>query len=67
MDWGDLANPLWKGRMRIIEKSNQVALHFEDSQNGELLPSCPRTNQLITYEQAIVCPFDLPVLQLLIN
>ncbi|RDB21422.1 Adaptin ear-binding coat-associated protein 2 [Hypsizygus marmoreus] len=35
-DWGDLAQPLWKGRLRIIEKSQGVALHFEDAQTGEL-------------------------------
>ncbi|GLB34788.1 putative adaptin ear-binding coat-associated protein 1 NECAP-1 [Lyophyllum shimeji] len=35
-EWGDLAQPLWKGRLRIIEKSQGVALQFEDSQTGEL-------------------------------
>jgi len=35
-EWGDLANPLWKGRLRIIETSKGVALHFEDPQTGEL-------------------------------
>jgi hypothetical protein len=35
-DWGDLAAPLWKGRLRIIEKSAGAALFFEDSQTGEL-------------------------------
>jgi adaptin ear-binding coat-associated protein 1/2 len=34
-DWGDLANPLWKGRLRIIEKSQGAALYFEDPQTGE--------------------------------
>ncbi|KAA1469379.1 adaptin ear-binding coat-associated protein 1 NECAP-1 [Dentipellis sp. KUC8613] len=29
-DWGDLASPLWKGRMRIIEKADAVSLLFED-------------------------------------
>jgi adaptin ear-binding coat-associated protein 1/2 len=33
-EWGDLSQPLWKGRMRIVEKSNTVALLFEDSQTG---------------------------------
>ncbi|KIM62004.1 hypothetical protein SCLCIDRAFT_1215340 [Scleroderma citrinum Foug A] len=33
-DWGDLANPLWKGRLRIIEKGKSAALMFEDSQTG---------------------------------
>lgn len=35
-DWGDLANPLWKGRLRIIEKGKSAALMFEDSQTGDL-------------------------------
>ncbi|KAF9227722.1 adaptin ear-binding coat-associated protein 1 NECAP-1 [Gyrodon lividus] len=35
-DWGDLANPLWKGRLRIVEKSNNAAILFEDAQTGEL-------------------------------
>jgi len=35
-EWGDLAHPLWKGRLRIIEKSSSAALYFEDAQTGEL-------------------------------
>ncbi|KAF8201782.1 adaptin ear-binding coat-associated protein 1 [Pholiota molesta] len=35
-DWGDLASPLWKGRLRIIENSKGAALHLEDAQTGEL-------------------------------
>ncbi|KAH7911415.1 hypothetical protein BJ138DRAFT_1238440 [Hygrophoropsis aurantiaca] len=35
-DWGDLAQPLWKGRLRFIEKSNTSALLFEDISTGEL-------------------------------
>ncbi|KAH7889526.1 hypothetical protein F5I97DRAFT_1924063 [Phlebopus sp. FC_14] len=35
-DWGDLANPLWKGRLRVVEKAKKVALVFEDLQTGEL-------------------------------
>ncbi|CAL1705761.1 unnamed protein product [Somion occarium] len=35
-EWGDLANPLWKGRIRIIERSRGVALQFEDATTGEL-------------------------------
>jgi hypothetical protein len=33
-DWGNLAEPLWKGRLRIIENSKGAALHLEDSQTG---------------------------------
>jgi len=35
-EWGDLSQPLWKGRMRIVEKSDTVSLLFEDAQTGEL-------------------------------
>lgn len=35
-DWGDLANPLWKGRLRIVEKAGSATLLFEDSQTGKL-------------------------------
>ncbi|TFK30059.1 adaptin ear-binding coat-associated protein 1 [Coprinopsis marcescibilis] len=30
-EWGDLADPLWKGRLRIVEKSSGATLIFEDS------------------------------------
>lgn len=36
-DWGDLANPLWKGRLRIVEKAGGAVLLFEDSQTGKLV------------------------------
>lgn len=35
-DWGDLACPLWKGRLRIIENSKGASLNLEDAQTGEL-------------------------------
>ena len=35
-EWGDLAKPLWKGRLRIIETSKGVSLQFEDAQTGEV-------------------------------
>ncbi|KAF8720577.1 hypothetical protein AX14_010921 [Amanita brunnescens Koide BX004] len=35
-DWGDLGNPLWKGRLRIIERSEGVSVQFEDATTGEL-------------------------------
>jgi len=35
-EWGDLGQPLWKGRIRIIERSKGVALQFEDATTGEL-------------------------------
>ncbi len=34
-EWGDLAQPLWKGRIRIIERGSSVALQFEDAMTGE--------------------------------
>lgn len=34
-DWGDLADPLWKGRLRIVEKAGNAVLLFEDSQTGK--------------------------------
>ena len=33
-EWGDLGQPLWKGRIRIIERSSGVALQFEDVNTG---------------------------------
>lgn len=36
-DWGDLADPLWKGRLRIVEKAGTATLLFEDSQTGKLV------------------------------
>lgn len=33
-DWGDLAKPLWKGRLRIVEKSGGLTLQFEDATTG---------------------------------
>ncbi|KAJ6618862.1 adaptin ear-binding coat-associated protein 1 NECAP-1 [Mycena sp. CBHHK59/15] len=35
-EWGDLSAPLWKGRLRIIEKSAGATLLFEDGSTGEL-------------------------------
>ena len=37
-EWGDLSNPLWKGRIRIIERSAGVSLQFEDATTGKLAP-----------------------------
>lgn len=37
-EWGDLSQPLWKGRLRIIEKSSGVNIVFEDSQTGARVP-----------------------------
>jgi hypothetical protein len=36
-EWGDLGNPLWKGRLRIIEKGAGVTILFEDPNTGTML------------------------------
>ncbi|KAF8275275.1 hypothetical protein EI94DRAFT_1793884 [Lactarius quietus] len=52
-EWGDLSQPLWKGRMRIVEKSTSVYLLFEDAQTGELFaralyePSAPSVEAVL--------------------
>lgn len=33
-EWGNLSEPLWKGRLRIVEKGTTAALLFEDNQTG---------------------------------
>ncbi|KAG6376306.1 adaptin ear-binding coat-associated protein 1 NECAP-1 [Boletus reticuloceps] len=38
-DWGDLADPLWKGRLRVVEKAGKAVLLFEDSHIGRLILS----------------------------
>ena len=46
-EWGDLSQPLWKGRMRIVEKSDTVSLLFEDGHTGmdpHRLRAVDRTN-----------------------
>ncbi|KZS89993.1 adaptin ear-binding coat-associated protein 1 NECAP-1, partial [Sistotremastrum niveocremeum HHB9708] len=35
-EWGDLSNPVWKGRMRIIEKSSGAFIRLEDPSTGDL-------------------------------
>ncbi|KAF8651455.1 hypothetical protein AX16_004754 [Volvariella volvacea WC 439] len=40
-EWGDLAAPLWKGRLRIVQKSQGVSILFEDNQTGELFAQTP--------------------------
>ncbi|EKM55326.1 uncharacterized protein PHACADRAFT_255870 [Phanerochaete carnosa HHB-10118-sp] len=35
-EWGDLGNPLWKGRLRIIERKSGVAIQFEDVSTVEV-------------------------------
>ncbi|KAL5529489.1 hypothetical protein ACEPAG_5474 [Sanghuangporus baumii] len=51
-DWGDLASPLWKGRLRIVEKSN-VMLLFEDATTGELFAKTPYDPQKPSVEAVL--------------
>ncbi len=37
-DWGDLGKPLWKGRLRFVEKGETATLKFEDPNTGKHLP-----------------------------
>jgi hypothetical protein len=47
-DWGDLAKPLWKGRLRFIEKgSSGAALLFEDGTTGMLQLFVPRSQGIL--------------------
>lgn len=45
--WGDLANPLWKGRMRIIESSKCV-IRLEDPSSGKSKPTVPFSKRAFT-------------------
>lgn len=58
-EWGDLGNPLWKGRLRIIEKGAGVNILFEDPNTGAL----PRRSSVYTVTdnalQANVCRFSI--------
>jgi len=39
--WGDLSEPLWKGRMRIMESDEKCIIRLEDPSSGEVFAQSP--------------------------
>jgi len=39
--WGDLSDPLWKGRMRIMESDDKCTIRLEDPSSGEVFAQSP--------------------------
>ncbi|TFY73446.1 hypothetical protein EWM64_g10565 [Hericium alpestre] len=42
-DWGALDEPIWKGRLRIVEKADAVTMRFEDVSTGTRTPAASRS------------------------
>ncbi|SGZ05970.1 BQ5605_C031g10905 [Microbotryum silenes-dioicae] len=44
-NWGDMGAPLWRGRLRVVEKGSGTpttcAVRLEDADSGELFAVCP--------------------------
>ncbi|KAF9437657.1 Adaptin ear-binding coat-associated protein 2 [Entomortierella beljakovae] len=40
-DWGNVEEPLWRGRLRVIAVGKKCFIRLEDGQNGELFAVCP--------------------------
>ncbi|KAF9100024.1 Adaptin ear-binding coat-associated protein 2 [Mortierella sp. AD031] len=40
-DWGNVDEPLWRGRLRIIAQGKKCFIRLEDGQTGELFAVCP--------------------------
>ncbi|KAI1307688.1 Adaptin ear-binding coat-associated protein 2 [Mortierella claussenii] len=40
-DWGDVDEPLWRGRLRIIAQGKKCFIRLEDGRTGELFATCP--------------------------
>ncbi|SCV72794.1 BQ2448_4331 [Microbotryum intermedium] len=44
-NWGDMGAPLWRGRLRVVEKGSGTpstcAIRLEDGDTGELFAVCP--------------------------
>ncbi|KAI8905492.1 adaptin ear-binding coat-associated protein 1 NECAP-1 [Gorgonomyces haynaldii] len=48
-DW-DVEKPIWTGRLRVIAVGDDVALHLEDGNSGELFAKCPVDPNLTSVE-----------------
>ncbi|KAF9365274.1 Adaptin ear-binding coat-associated protein 2 [Mortierella sp. NVP85] len=40
-DWGNVEEPLWRGRLRIIAQGKKCFIRLEDGRTGELFAVCP--------------------------
>ncbi|WFD34082.1 hypothetical protein MCUN1_000914 [Malassezia cuniculi] len=40
-EWGDMEKYMWKGRLRIIERSEECEIRLEDSDSGQLFAASP--------------------------
>ncbi|KAF8935188.1 Adaptin ear-binding coat-associated protein 2 [Dissophora ornata] len=40
-DWGDVDEPLWRGRLRIIAQGKKCFIRLEDGKTGDLFAVCP--------------------------
>lgn len=40
-EWGDTSQPLWTGRMRVLEHADTCEIRLEDGQTGDLFAMCP--------------------------
>ncbi|KAF9577349.1 Adaptin ear-binding coat-associated protein 2 [Lunasporangiospora selenospora] len=40
-DWGNVEEPLWNGRLRIIAQGKNCFIRLEDGKTGELFAVCP--------------------------
>ncbi|WFD22626.1 hypothetical protein MEQU1_001300 [Malassezia equina] len=40
-EWGNMSQPLWSGRLRVVEHAETCEIRLEDGTTGELFASCP--------------------------
>ncbi|KLO19147.1 adaptin ear-binding coat-associated protein 1 NECAP-1 [Schizopora paradoxa] len=52
-DWGDLGKPLWKGRLRFVEKGETATLKFEDPNTGQVFAQAPYDPQKASVEAVL--------------